>query len=625
MKHIRTSPALYALLILSITLGTLVAVSLPATKAYAERAGFAFSKPFHNVNREERSPALYDGAARSKGGTGPLLSRQPSPPQQSYTWSPLGNNGLGSWEVYALAGVGSDLFVGGEFTQTADATVTNLIDIARYNTITNTWSPLANNGVSGYVAEIAVVGSDLYVGGGFNQTADGSVTNLGNIARYDLTTNTWSPLPNNGLNGNVYSIVLLGTNLYVAGSFSQTADGSVTNLRNIARFDLATSTWSPLANGGLSPGYVNEVIAVGSDLYAVGIFTQTADGAVTLNRIARYNPGMNVWSALANNGLNSSTFTMAVVGSDLYVAGAFSGTADGTVTLHRIARYDGSAWSALANDGLNSAVYALTLIGSDLYVGGMGITQTFDGAVTNLNTIARYDLITNTWNPLSNNGLSGGTFADVVWDIAVVGGVLYAGGDFTQTADGTITLNRIARHGMTAEPPASQPETGFQPGVITSLSTQPEDKVYTRYGQMRLEIPKLGVDLPIVGVPFVRGEWDVSWLGETAGYLEGTAFPTWPGNTGITAHVWDANNNPGPFAEIKILSFGDEITIHSWGKVYTYAVRSNSLLNPHNMQPFRHEEYDWVTLITCEQYNRRMDSYRFRRVVRAVLVSIGPE
>ncbi len=39
---------------------------------------------------------------------------------------------------------------------------------------------------------------------------------------------------------------------------------------------------------------------------------------------------------------------------------------------------------------------------------------------------------------------------------------------------------------------------------------------------------------------------------------------------------------------------------------------------------FQHEEYDWVTLVTCEFFNPFNDSYVFRRMVRAVLVDVSP-
>jgi sortase (surface protein transpeptidase) len=39
----------------------------------------------------------------------------------------------------------------------------------------------------------------------------------------------------------------------------------------------------------------------------------------------------------------------------------------------------------------------------------------------------------------------------------------------------------------------------------------------------------------------------------------------------------------------------------------------------------QHEESDWLTLITCEDYRLLFQTYNYRRVVRAVLVSVVPE
>ena len=175
---------------------------------------------------------------------------------------------------------------------------------------------------------------------------------------------------------------------------------------------------------------------------------------------------------------------------------------------------------------------------------------------------------------------------------------------------------------MPAPVPASLPATGFAMGRVTTLNTQPENKAYTETTMM-LEIPKIGVEMPIVGVPQSESGWDVNWLGNSAGYLAGSAFPTWAGNTVITGHVWDAYNNPGIFAELKTLKYGDQVQIHAWGQTYTYEVRESNLVTTKNVSAvLQSEEYDWVTLVTCEFYNPFTGDYLFRRAVRAVLVSV---
>jgi LPXTG-site transpeptidase (sortase) family protein len=252
----------------------------------------------------------------------------------------------------------------------------------------------------------------------------------------------------------------------------------------------------------------------------------------------------------------------------------------------------------------------------DLLAGG-GFTNA--GGDPDADNIALWDVTTQTWSWPAGMGLNSGV-RDLAFDSS---GDLYAGGQFTD-AGGDPDADYIAFF-LLNPPPVTLPGTGFAPGILTARPSQPALKAYIEYGGLWLEIPRLGVEMPIVGVTVIDGEWDVSWLGNSAGYLNGTAFPTLPGNTGITAHVWDANNNPGPFAELKKLQYGDEVRIHAWGQVYTYEVRYNYQVNPGNLYPLHHEEYDWVTLLTCEQWSEDSDEYRFRRVVRAVLVDVSPD
>lgn len=170
--------------------------------------------------------------------------------------------------------------------------------------------------------------------------------------------------------------------------------------------------------------------------------------------------------------------------------------------------------------------------------------------------------------------------------------------------------------------PEDLPDTGFPRGEVTSLPAQPASKAYAETTMM-LEIPKLGVEMPIVGVPQSDSGWDVTWLGSSAGYLAGSAFPTWEGNTVLTAHVWDSWNQPVPFSELKTLKYGDQFYIHAWGLTYTYEVRAQRLLFPNRVSSvMEHKDYDWVTLLTCEFYNPFTGDYFLRRSVKAVLVSV---
>jgi len=167
------------------------------------------------------------------------------------------------------------------------------------------------------------------------------------------------------------------------------------------------------------------------------------------------------------------------------------------------------------------------------------------------------------------------------------------------------------------------PDSGFAPNRITPLPDQPSG-FFTRYPTIELEIPKLQIRAEIIGVPKISNTWDVSWLGDRAGYLEGTAFPTWRGNSAITGHVYDANGQPGLFHGLKYLEWGDEVRVHFFGQVYVYEVRSvDQDVHPGDTSGvYRHEEYPWLTLITCRDYDEETNTYASRVLVRAVQIRI---
>ncbi len=160
------------------------------------------------------------------------------------------------------------------------------------------------------------------------------------------------------------------------------------------------------------------------------------------------------------------------------------------------------------------------------------------------------------------------------------------------------------------------PATGFAPDVHTPLPAQPAALAYSQQDEMSLEIPALGQKMAILGVPKSGSGWDVRWLGGEAGYLEGTAYPTWEGNSGLAGHSTLADGSPGPFANLQTLQWGDRVIIHAWGQRYIYEVRENSMVSPDQLKVLRHEERAWVTLITCQGYDEADGAYRWRRVVQ---------
>jgi LPXTG-site transpeptidase (sortase) family protein len=168
--------------------------------------------------------------------------------------------------------------------------------------------------------------------------------------------------------------------------------------------------------------------------------------------------------------------------------------------------------------------------------------------------------------------------------------------------------------------PAALPATGFAPDRLTAL---PAQTIAYAASDLWLEIPRLGVKMDIVGVPQSGNTWDVSWLGKNAGWLQGTAFPTWDGNSVITGHVWNADNTAGPFVYLNTLWYGDRIIVHAWGQQYTYEVRSVMQVRPDSTSAaFQHKDTPWLTLTTCRSWDANSGTYRYRVLVQAALVNV---
>ena len=249
-------------------------------------------------------------------------------------WSAF-NNGSGfgvDGGVHGIAVVGSDVYVGGFFASASGVSAKN---IAKWNG-TN-WSALGS-GITdilfgqGTVYSVKAIGTDVYAGGNFDR-AGGLPAN--GIARWDGAN--WHPLGSgvsgSGIPGQVYAMDVTGSDLYVGGTF-ENAGGMAANF--IAMWD--GDNWSTLGSGSNNGigGIVHSINADKSGVYVGG--NLTVAGGVSVSGIARW--GGATWKAYGS-GAVGTVRAIGVAEDNLYVGGTFD-TA-GMKPSYHFAAWDGSS------------------------------------------------------------------------------------------------------------------------------------------------------------------------------------------------------------------------------------------------------------------------------------------
>lgn len=178
---------------------------------------------------------------------------------------PLGvaPNGL----VHALARVGAELIVAGDFTQVGPTPRNRLAAVSLSAGTLTAWNPNAG----GPVYALAARGATVYAGGAFT-TMGGGITRL-RIAAVSAGTGaltSWNP----GANAPVYALAVSGNRLFAAGDFT-TLGGPVR--RFLGALDLTSGTatsWNPDANS-----WARAVSVGGLGVHAGGDFTGVGPAA----------------------------------------------------------------------------------------------------------------------------------------------------------------------------------------------------------------------------------------------------------------------------------------------------------------------------------------------------------
>jgi hypothetical protein len=288
----------------------------------------------------------------------------------------------------------------------------------------------------GGVSSIAMVGSDLYAGGQFE--AVGGDPAAANLVRWNGATWSAVGTKNPGhpvFEAPVAEVLAVGGVLYVAGNFEDAA--GIAQADHIAMWDghdwsaLGSDVSGNGAISGAFPIQIEALAAVGDDLYVGGNFTD-AGGDPTADYIARWDGKQ--WHGVGSNGEGNGALTKAAkailpVSGGLYVGGNFE-DAGSLPSADFVAFFDtnNQTWLPLgSNDAgqgqLQSSVYTLAKIGSNIYAGGRFVNLWGSG-----NYVSRWD--GTSWHPVGGNTLNGDVFA-----LAEFNGHLIAGGDFNIPAD----------------------------------------------------------------------------------------------------------------------------------------------------------------------------------------------
>ena len=235
----------------------------------------------------------------------------------SSTWKQMGvgvsSAGLGIG-VNAIEISGSRVFVGGNFNTMGGKNFTKFLAI--WNDLSSNWFSIGNNlnaNNSEPVNSIVVSGPNIYIANRFIRMWTGSV---------------WSTFGTaTGTGGGLVKSMVVGfnNNIYVGGQFTSITDASGLNIpaNNIAVWNQTTSTWSPVIVNGIN-GLDNLVVSLAFKnnlLYAGGAFTQA--GGLDVSNFAIYNGSS--WSTLPGSTFNFEIKSVAVGNnSSVYVGGDFN-------------------------------------------------------------------------------------------------------------------------------------------------------------------------------------------------------------------------------------------------------------------------------------------------------------
>jgi len=368
----------------------------------------------------------------------------------------LGSSFTSGSAVSALAASSDATYIAGNFSSSS---ARNIVALRASDASIQS----LDGGLNGKVDSMFLDGTSLFVGGSFTSTMDNSTKGLNNVAVYDTVKDTWSPL-GAGVNGHVRRVVGMTMNITgstpevvvsVSGVFNQTlpfGNNPAVEVDGLAVWVPSQNNW--LQNLDLPVEYIQGILSAsilnftgGPSLYAgsVSSFSLATKGAAilqgeTLGRVAvDIRRSMDSIISKKQDGDSTTDVINGVVagvfdtrnGRNLTIlAGHFTATATNGSTIHNLLILDGSKEDEVIGIGgqiaSNSTFEALAIHGDVLFAGGR-VTGNVNGV--EVNGLVTYNLATRAFNtqPPALTGGNGTVTSIAVRDST---GDVYVGGTF---------------------------------------------------------------------------------------------------------------------------------------------------------------------------------------------------
>jgi hypothetical protein len=335
---------------------------------------------------------------------------------------------------------GSTLFIGGSFTSINGVARIGIAAVPTLTVGVLAWNPVLDGFDTVY--DMSIAGNTLYFGGYFDSV---NALPRENVAAVDATTGVllnWAPIPNES----VYSINATASSVFLAGSLNGV--NWVSRNEGFALFDDNTDQVWPFQldlNGGVvnTIAVKDNILYIGGQFVAINKTPRSNLAAIDLatGQVLPWNP---LVLGLSPTDLAVSVYTMKIKDNTLYIGGKFFAiNAVSAATIRPgLAAVDLSSgivtnWNPAVGDQktTNEVVNSIDIVGNTVYAAGLFTLLSGNQPRGNIAAIDATSGAILPWKPISNG---------MVDKIRVAGNVAYVVGEFANGVGGSVRLFRIA-------------------------------------------------------------------------------------------------------------------------------------------------------------------------------------